>query len=99
MGYDYNTTSRSAYDPRYFLSVEEQNQTSTVTEERSDVLGQVWENTLTYNNRFGNHSITGLLGYTEELYKGKFVSAARQGTANNDPALQVLNAAIGAVSL
>ncbi|MEO8110735.1 MAG: TonB-dependent receptor [Ginsengibacter sp.] len=99
MGIDYSNTSRSAYDPKYLIDPLEKNDVSTVTEERGNFLGQVWENTLTYNNKFGNHSITGLLGYTEELYKGKFVNTARQGTANNDPSLQVLNGATGAISL
>lgn len=99
MGLDYSTTSHSAYDPKYMIDPLERNDISTVTEERINFLGQVWENTLTYNNKFADHSIAGLLGYTEELYKGKFVNAARQGTANNDPSLQVLNAATGAISL
>jgi len=99
MGYDYNTTNHSAYAPIFQMDPLEKNDVSTVTDERNNFLGQVWENTLTYNNRFGDHSITGLLGYTEELYKANFVSAARQGTANNDPTLQVLNSATGAISL
>ncbi|MEO6733826.1 MAG: TonB-dependent receptor [Ferruginibacter sp.] len=99
MGIDYSNTSRSAYEPKYMIDALEKNDISTVTEDRANFLGQVWENTLTYNNKFAGHSITGLLGYTEELYKGKFTNAGRQGTANNDPALQVLNAATGSISL
>lgn len=99
MGFDYSNTSRAAYDPKYIIDAVERNDVSTVTDERNNFLGQVWENTLTYNNRFADHSFTGLLGYTEELYSAKFLNAARQGTANNDPSLQVLNAATGAISL
>lgn len=99
MGYDYNNNRRSAYTPQYYIDALEKNDLSTVTEENANFFGQVWENTLTYNNKFGEHSITGLLGYTEELYKGNFVNVSRQGTANNDPSLQVLNAATGDISL
>jgi TonB-linked SusC/RagA family outer membrane protein len=98
-GYDYNSTDYSSFAPKYFLSGNEQNPTSTVTQQYNNFFGQVWENTLTYNTKIAKHSISGLLGYTEELYKGKFTNAARQGTANNDPSLQVLNAATGAIQL
>lgn len=99
LGYDYNSIDNPSYNPRFFISTLEQNPTSAVTQNTSSFFGQLWENTLTYNTKIANHSITGLLGYTEELYQGKFTNATRQGTANNDPALQVLNAATGAISL
>ncbi len=99
LGYDYNSLDNPSYNPRFFISTQEQNPTSTVTQNASSFFGQLWENTLTYNTKIANHSITALLGYTEELYQGKFTNAIRQGTANNDPALQVLNAATGAISL
>ena len=70
MGYDYNTASRTAYDSKYFIDAAEQNQTSTVTEERNNFFGHLSEDTLTYNNRIADHYIIGLRDYTEELYKG-----------------------------
>jgi TonB-linked SusC/RagA family outer membrane protein len=98
-GYDYNSFDNSAFSPKFFISAIEQSATSTVSQEHNHFFGQVWENTLNYNTKIADHSITGLLGYTEELYKGKFTNASRQGTANNDPSLQVLNAATGAIAL
>ncbi|MVM30944.1 SusC/RagA family TonB-linked outer membrane protein [Spirosoma sp. HMF4905] len=98
-GYDYNNIDNPSFNPRYYISAQEQNATSSVTQNDSTFFGQLWENTLNYNTKIGKHAISGLLGYTEELYKGQFVRATRQGTANNDPALQVLNAATGAISL
>ncbi|MEO6618956.1 MAG: TonB-dependent receptor [Dyadobacter sp.] len=99
LGYDYTTVDFSSYNPRFLISTAEQNPTSAVTQNMSSFFGQLWENTLTYNTKVNNHSVTALLGYTEELYQGKLTEATRQGTANNDPALQVLNAATGAISL
>lgn len=98
-GYDYNSTDNSSFNPRFFISANEQNPTSNVTQINDQFFGQVWENTLNYNTKMGDHSISALLGYTEELYKGKFINASRQGTASNDPYLQVLNAATGAIVL
>ncbi|WAC10096.1 SusC/RagA family TonB-linked outer membrane protein [Dyadobacter pollutisoli] len=99
LGYDYNSIDNPSYNPRFFISTQEQNPTSAVTQNTSSFFGQLWENTLTYNTKIANHSITALAGYTEELYQGKFTNAIRQGTADNDPSLQVLNAATGAISL
>jgi TonB-linked SusC/RagA family outer membrane protein len=99
LGYDYQTIDSSGFSPKYFIATNDQNPTSTVAQGNSNFFGQVWENTLNYNTKIADHSITGLLGYTEELYKGKFTNATRTGTANNDPSLQVLNAATGAITL
>ncbi|MEO6730901.1 MAG: SusC/RagA family TonB-linked outer membrane protein, partial [Ferruginibacter sp.] len=99
MGYDYQNVDFSSFNPRYFISGTDQYPTSQVTQNNNYFLGQVWENTLSYNTKIADHVITGLLGYTEELYKGKFTNVQRQGTANNDPSLQVLNAATGAINL
>lgn len=99
LGYDYENVDFSSFSPRFFITSTDQNPTSQVNQNTSSFIGQVWENTLNYNTKTGNHAITGLLGYTEELYKGKFTNASRQGTANNDPGLQVLNSATGTISL
>lgn len=98
-GYDYNSIDSSGFNPRFFISANEQNPTSLIAQTDNYYFGQVWENTLSYNTKLGAHSISGLLGYTEELYKGKFTNASRQGTASNDPSLQVLNAATGPIAL
>lgn len=99
LGYDFQNVDFSSFNPRYYISGTDQNPTSKVTQNTNSFFGQVWENTLNYNTKIAEHSISGLLGYTEELYKGKFTDASRQGTANNDSNLQVLNAATGAISL
>ena len=99
MGYDYQAVDFSNFNPRFYISGNDQNPASRVTQNTSSFFGQVWENTLNYNTRIAGHSFSGLLGYTEELYKGKFTEASRQGTANNDANLQVLNAATGAINL
>jgi TonB-linked SusC/RagA family outer membrane protein len=99
LGYDYQSIDSAGFDPKFFLAANDQSPTSTVAQLNNYFLGQVWENTLAYNTKIANHFITGLLGYTEELYKGKFINATRTGTANNDPSLQVLNAATGAITL
>ena len=99
IGFDYQNVDFSSFNPRYFISGTDQYPASKVTQNTSSFFGQVWENTLNYNTKISEHSISGLLGYTEEQYKGKFTEVSRQGTANNDPSLQVLNAATGAISL
>lgn len=98
-GYDYSNIDNPSFSPRFYISANEQNPVSSVTQQNSYFFGQLWENTLSYNTVIGKHAVSGLLGYTEELYKGAFTNATRQGTANNDASLQVLNAATGAISL
>src|SRR5439155_2437982 len=65
LGYDYENVDSSAFGPKYFISAIEQSPTSTVNQLNSNFFGQVWENTLNYNTKIADHSISGLLGYTE----------------------------------
>jgi TonB-linked SusC/RagA family outer membrane protein len=99
MGFDYDYVDSSAFTPKYFISAQQQNASSVVNQKHISFFGQIWENTLNYNTKIGDHSLGGLIGYTEELYKGKFTSASRTNTATNDPSLQVLNAATGGITL
>lgn len=39
----------------------------------------VWDNTVTFNRKFGNHSVTALIGTTAEKFTYDFVSAQRSG--------------------
>lgn len=100
IGYDYNNSTLNDFLPRYYVGPRDNLNISTVINNQNQFLGLVWENTLNYTTTIAeHHTITGLLGYTEERYHESFVEASRQNTANNDPALQVFDAATGAISL
>lgn len=98
IGYDYSDIHQNDFLPKYFISGRQSSPVSTVINNRNNTFGLVWENTLNYNTILADdHSISGLLGYTEELYTGQFANASRQNTPNNDPSMQVISAATGAL--
>jgi TonB-linked SusC/RagA family outer membrane protein len=94
LGYDYTNSSNSTFAPKYFLAGSEQNAISKITEGRTSTMGLVWENTANYTTTIAEkHNISALAGYTNELYIGNSLTGSAQGTPNNDPSLQVIDAA------
>lgn len=66
---------------------------SSVKNSMSTEFNYTFQNTLSYNNTFGKHSVSAVLGFTWESYSGKSFSAQRLNTPSNDPAFQIISAA------
>jgi TonB-linked SusC/RagA family outer membrane protein len=94
LGYDYLNSSNTTFNPQYSLAGVEQNLVSQISESRVSSMSLIWENTANYTTTIASkHNITGLIGYTRELYVGNTLTGSAQGTPNNDPSLQVINSA------
>lgn len=63
-----------------------------VTNSTSTAVNYTFQNTLSYNNTFGKHSISAVAGFTWESYEGRSFSAQRLNTPSNAPAFQVVSA-------
>ncbi len=64
---DYSNGKSQSYNPVYHVSGEQQNSVSQLSLDYYQELINQWTNTLTYENDFGNHHVTFLLG--GETYK------------------------------
>lgn len=69
------------YAPEYFGNSRQSRQFSQLTISRAETRNWIAENTLTYDNHFGNHGLTVLIGQGAQRYKNYGLS----GTAFNVP--------------
>jgi len=82
-----------SFSPKYYLSSISNNTVSTLLEDSFRSNGWVWENTLTWNKKLKDHSITAFIGYTSEYTKSNYQKASKQGSPSNDPEMQTFDAA------
>ena len=69
----------------------EQYRQAEANERNQDVFNWVWENTLNYSKVIGNHSFTGLLGYTAQ--KQRIDNSQMTGTGFANDLVKTMNAA------
>lgn len=78
--------------PKYYLDGDEYSTYATVSRSISNTDYWVFDNYLTYNQKFGRHSIMAMAGSSAEKNRYEYIYTAKQGMANNDERLQILNA-------
>ncbi|HVW97643.1 MAG TPA: TonB-dependent receptor [Mucilaginibacter sp.] len=73
----------TGYSPVYKATLAQQSTTSTLSIGRSDTRNWIAENTLTYDNTFGDHKVTVLAGQTAQRYKSYFINATALNVPNS----------------
>lgn len=92
-GYRVISRYSSNYLPTYYTSSQRQNIHASLSENRSNEVHYLIENTLNYQRTFGKNSISALVGLTTEQDLYRNTSASAQGFPNNS--LRVLGATTG----
>ena len=93
LGLDISRTSDESFLPKYYL-----NGTDQVTNAKvGRGVGQrdywVFENYLSYNDKFGDHAVSAMVGTSAEKERYETVNASKEGLVNNDANQQIINAA------
>lgn len=93
LGLDISRTSDESFLPKYYL-----NGTDQVTNAKvGRGVGQrdywVFENYLSYNDKFGDHTVSTMVGTSAEKERYETVNASKEGLVNNDANQQIINAA------
>ena len=93
LGLDLSRTSDESFLPKYYL-----NGTDQVTNAKvGRGIGQrdywVFENYFSYNDKFGDHAVSAMVGTSAEKERYETVSASKEGLVNNDINQQIINAA------
>lgn len=65
---------------------------SSVASTSTTELNYTFQNTLSYDNTFGKHSISAVAGFTWEAYTGNTFTAQRLNTPSNSEAFQIVGA-------
>lgn len=92
LGLDLHRGISKGFTPQYFLNGYDYSTYSNVGNSSSWSDYFVWENTLTYDQYWGNHHLTLLGGISAESTKGLEYAASKQGTVNNDEDMRIINA-------
>ncbi|HEY0176894.1 MAG TPA: SusC/RagA family TonB-linked outer membrane protein, partial [Pedobacter sp.] len=80
-GGDFGQQELRTYTPEYFATKGQNANISTLGINRTETRNWILENTLTYDNKWGDHSLTVLAGQTAQRYKSYTIN----GTAQNVP--------------
>jgi TonB-linked SusC/RagA family outer membrane protein len=65
------------YTPIYFATGGQQSTTTSLDLNHTENRNWIWENTLTYNKKFGKSNLTALLGYSAQSYQTTYSTASR----------------------
>jgi TonB-linked SusC/RagA family outer membrane protein len=90
---NYQNSRNRNFTPQYKVSPTQQNQRSSLSKSFTEDMSWIFENTLTYDNSFGDHEVKVLGGYTaqENNYQSPGVSV--YNLIRDDPKFWYLNAA------
>lgn len=91
-GVDISNGTSDGFQPKYYLNGNQFNVDAMVSKSNSKTNYYVWENTLSFEKRFGDHQLTALLGTSAEQWKSETTGASRQGFVSNDPSQWIIDA-------
>ncbi|MBB6461721.1 SusC/RagA family TonB-linked outer membrane protein [Flammeovirga kamogawensis] len=94
-GVDYRNQSQKIYLPQYFVSNEEQRNTSQLDEHRNNKFDWVWSNYANYSKSFGQHNIGAMVGMEMQNFSFNNISATGYDVPFNEN-MRYLGAAKGA---
>lgn len=76
VGVDYYVSENRSYKPIYQLSDYDRSTRDNANQSMSKGIALTWDNTLTYNMKFGDHAITTMIGTSAYRNSGSWVSAS-----------------------
>lgn len=84
VNYSHSTIEGYVYIPKYYISEQLHTDNSSLTKSLTTFNNYIWDNTLNYNDSWGNHNLGVMLGYSMRQEKYHLLT----GTAQNVPAGQ-----------
>ncbi|WP_418894768.1 SusC/RagA family TonB-linked outer membrane protein [Limibacterium fermenti] len=93
VGVDLYRGGSDGFNPKFYLDGDQFANDATVSKNYSNSDYWVWDNTLTFNKTFGEHTLLAMIGTSAEETKSEATSASRQGLVSNDEAQRILDAA------
>lgn len=82
-GGDFSQEEVRSYTPKYNATVFQVSNTSILAIDRIENRNWILENTLTYDNKFGDHNLTVLAGQTAQRYRSYTINASGQNVPYN----------------
>ncbi|MCU0443282.1 MAG: TonB-dependent receptor [Microscillaceae bacterium] len=92
LGFDGDLSKSESFAPVFFVSPIQQNPTNDLFKANNEAFTWVWENTLNYFKKMGNHQLDALLGYTMQESRAEFLNGGIQNLLREDPSQWYINA-------
>ncbi len=80
------------FSPKYYLDGDEYNSYATASRSVYNTDYWVFDNYLTYSQKFCSHSISIMAGTSAEKNRYEYIGASKQGMINNEKGQQIINA-------
>lgn len=80
------------FTPKYYLDGDEYSSYAKVSRTVYNTDYWVFDNYLTYSQKFGQHNVSVMAGTSAEKERYEEILTSKEGMANNDPSQQILNA-------
>ena len=91
IGVDISRGGSDSFTPAYFLDGDQFNSDATVGKNINNNNYYQIENTLSFEEDFGIHKVSALVGVSAEEWKGESTGASRQGFVSNDPSQRIIS--------
>lgn len=92
-GLDYRRRETRNFSPEFFVSATQQNQQSEISIQDLEENSWLWENTLSYNQVFGDHEIDAVTGITAQEFRQEVLGGSRVGVPGESESLWFLDPA------
>lgn len=89
---DLKREQSDSFTPKYYLDGDEYSSYATVERTVYNTDYWVFDNYLTYAQKFNKHNVSVMAGTSAEKERYEEIAASKQGMANNDPSQQIINA-------
>jgi len=89
--YDYTGMQATTYIPEYYISNVQNNTTSTLYKSTTNFNNWVWDNTLTYNDSWGAHSLNVMLGLSMREERYGYLSGVAQNVPGGKDSYQYIS--------
>ncbi len=80
------------FSPKYYLDGDEYNSYATASRSVYNTDYWVFDNYLTYSEKFGSHSLSVMAGTSAEKNRYEYIGASKQGMINNEKGQQIISA-------
>lgn len=79
--YSFLSSQSRQFTPAYYVSSWQQSKTTSLTKSENKYYNSIWDNTLTYNDQYGQHKFGAMVGFSMRQEQWRYMS----GTASNVP--------------
>lgn len=91
ISYNHSTLESRTFTPKYFVSTQQQTTTTALSKSMTTYNNSIWDNTLQYNDTFGDHTFGAMLGFSMREENYRYLVGARSNVPGGKDEYKYLN--------